>query len=412
VPAGIGDDLHVRTLAFVLPVLLGAGLASAEEPEIQLDGFGLAPIAWRVEAVAGTAHDRGEAAAQASALAEVRFTSPVCDLVALGGAFEARAEDRERQVSAEQWASFCMAGNGLPRLGLGHRLEWDVRPALSAPLTVPAAVYRRETLSLDASVLTWIRGRHVLELGVSRWRLAFAPGDAASHDEEELSVEADFFRWVRRAARAGDPDLVLEALSPGLLGFLETEPSPLYENHSDIYEAADRFALRAVRAAGIPLGRRLWVDADVGWAQGSVWAFGAGDARVVETATGGAALRFGAPRARASIGARRDLWPSIAQDLVVDDRVVAQLDLAPDRHTSLSLRGFAARTTIIDVAGEVTHATGGGELVVRHDLGRALELVVGVEVARSFYARLDGTGVPAPTWAGRGWAALAVRFGD
>jgi hypothetical protein len=121
-------------------------------------------------------------------------------------------------------------------------------------------------------------------------------------------------------------------------------------------------------------------------------------------------------RDRWQVRADRTAFLAIDDVVTIEDRLTAGYQRPRGRHT-LRATGFAAATrtsplapTIEPPSGAVT-ATGGVALALDLALPQGVTMTTELEVARSFYARLDGSVTPIAEPAARLGVVLARRFG-
>ena len=157
------------------------------------------------------------------------------------------------------------------------------------------------------------------------------------------------------------------------------------------------------RITGIPLGighlDLAFGHAETGWTQTSV------NGQVVSTITSAQlpALRVPAARARlttalgrfaAAASVERGMYLSMDAALVVEERATATLATTIDG-ANVTASGFAAHSVIwTSKTASTEHVTGGGALALDLGLADRWRLAGQAELARTFYASLDGDRVP------------------
>jgi len=341
---------------------------------------------------------------------ELRVVDDVCDLVRLGG--QARlAWTGTAAPSAEQWASGCLAF-GPTVFEVGHHLEWDVRPALLAPLRLRPGANRRETATF-------------------RWQPVRLPLAA--------------FYGIAERARAPAGDLVIFDVRVAW-SFLWSKGGSVAD-----HAVAEAVPFRYLRERTAAWGERRDVTLDFGVGGGEF----AGDATAVGVwlvrlrnydygpllATVGLGIASAsagelvsdverevditAPRALLGIeGGTRDVHGhlqlthdvGIAPDgyATVDTRVAGAVRVDVAR-TRIGLDAVLGRTTVhVPSFMPVIGATGGGSLSLAHGLGAHLDATLQLDVARSFYApdvELTAGAVPSPRWGVQALGTLQARLG-
>jgi hypothetical protein len=151
-----------------------------------------------------------------------------------------------------------------------------------------------------------------------------------------------------------------------------------------------------VRLTGLELGRHLELDAELGFAgtgesRGAPATMTTPPALVGRSATTGRLALYGRfGRVRAALTAERTLLPTIDLGLTLDSRVTGSM-VGALGETDVTIHGFGARTERTGTDGvTTTDATYGGGLIVARRLPHRLSVEARGELARSFYASLDG----------------------
>jgi hypothetical protein len=346
--------------------------------------------------------------------AELRLHAPECDLVRLGGLARGSVDRGGTTRSAEQWASFCIH-LGPPEMAttmeVGHRLEWDVVPSLSAPLYLRAGPNRRETITIDA---TWVRiDPSSLSSEIhARGDFTFFPVNARTSfvwgADRPLSFDAEatayLFRWrlARTAPWGEERDLVVDLFGGG-------------GQFGDEAAAVQAWFLRL---CNVRFGR-VFASAGIGIGGGAAGAFVSELEREIDITRPEAFVAVETGAAHVSASLRGAHGVRIVPDgyLVEDSRVDGGIALHAGG-VSAALDGFLARSTLyVPGAAPVSAATGGGSLTVTKPLARGAELALYVDGGRSFYAdpregRSFDELVASPRWAGRVLAVLSATIGS
>ena len=112
------------------------------------------------------------------------------------------------------------------------------------------------------------------------------------------------------------------------------------------------------------------------------------------------------------IEASRALYLTYDMELALEERLTGRIDRRGSTNT-VALETFAARTHLwLDRDTAQSALTGGASASWNRRLGEHLDLDMSVEVARSFYASLDGDVTPRAELAVRGTTRMTGRFGS
>jgi len=256
---------------------------------------------------------RGQA--QAGLGGELSLESELCRLVGVGGEVQLFRErggaDDGGGVSGEQWASACLfSGNGLPLVEIGHHLELSLRPALDSRLSVRPDRYSRESVAFRMVGLNYESDD--LRVEISSWDTSFdflwQPGQGDELATMRATLNGEVFRWVRpgRGLLGGDR----------ALGILPIDVQMTITGADASTMRVGPVRLEQYRLGSLP----LYLDADLAWANGSVWAADeqTGDyANVVEVdmLAADASLRLGAGALTGGLRYERSLSPTVDLDL-------------------------------------------------------------------------------------------------
>jgi hypothetical protein len=378
--------------------------------EVTTGGF-----TWQAFAqLAGGGAGRRDAATQAEATAaigaELRVVDEACDLVRLGG--QARlAWTGSANPSAEQWAHGCLAFDET-MFEVGHHLEWDVRPALLAPLRLRAGANRRETATFHWEPvrvpLTYFYpiaeqdrapAGHLVIFDV---RVAWAFEWTSGGDVVDRPIaEAVPFRYARERTTAWGErrDYTVDVG----VGGAETR------------EDAMTVGIWLVRLQHHDFGPVL-ASAGLGVASASDGALVSEFEREVEITTPRVLVGFegGNRRAHGHLRFTHDVGLAADGFTTVESRLASALRVDIAR-TRLGLDAALGRTTAhIPGVMPTVGWTGGGSLSLAHGLGPHLDAALQVDVARSFYApdvELATSTAPVPRWGVQALATLQARIG-
>lgn len=344
--------------------------------------------------------------------AELRVVAPECDAVRLGG--QGRITSLEGgHASAENWASVCFHLAPMT-LELGHHLEWDVRPALLAPLGLRRGDNRRETASFRwqplLAPLAWIAppadGRSmptgalvVFEVNVQLTFLWSAHGGLATHG----TTEAMPFRYVRAHTTPWD----------------ERRDFAVDVGRASAEFTDDGAAIRVwlARLENLELGPLL-VTGGAGIASASAGEFSPTAMQreiSITTPRLELGLETGGRRVHGYLRGTRDTAITPDGYALLDTRLASGLKLElPELR--IGLDATAARTRVY-VPG--THAargvTGGGALTLAHRLVPHVDATLQLAVARSFYAAPIApmtSAVADARWGVQALAALQATVGN
>lgn len=406
----------VAVVAAAAVAAAAPGIAHAEEPPadatreaalvpLRLDVVSLGPRRFDGAAFLQgvVASDGGEAAAGA----RITLSAAGCRYLDAGGQLRRHAE----ATSGEAWARACLwrIPNGLPGSGeVAARLDWEVRPALAARRFARPAPYSRATFEASSALVE-------TEDAISRatvWRMTprldvvWQDDGGVLRRQEQFSFTVDGVRVVhpRRGWLAPIPadEVAILGLDVGIViaaGGRE----------------ASRGELRFAGFTGLRLGRGVTLDADLRLGIGSVDLGpqpdpGVSVARMITTPTGAVGAGWTGGPFQARLDVARTFFPTFDVELAVEDRLAARAAWARRRGVEVAVTGFAARTAAWGLYGPPrVDLTGGAAVTLAVPLARGLELGVQAELARSFYAALDGDAARGPALGGRALATLTWR---
>lgn len=226
-----------------------------------------------------------------------------------------------------------------------------------------------------------------------------------------LGVEVSMVQWFDpRVGPFERRDLIVDVIH-----FVARTSSDAW--HGSVQWSATGVDLSPMSLHALSLGGGLFLDARAGLATGAIAARTSGEsprtardqaALTVLTVGGEVALYGGDERTEAGLHFVRGILPTLDLTLARDDRLTAWFQ----HHVGdvqLGASMFVASTRFWDREASSTWAlTGGSEAHVLWSLGGGLSLRWSTEVARSFYARLDGEDLsPHPEWALRSFGMVS-----
>ncbi len=344
--------------------------------------------------------------------AELRVITPDCDVVRLGGQGRITSPDGGH-ASAENWASACFHLAPMT-FELGHHLEWDVRPALLAPLGLRRGDNRRETVSFRwqpmRAPLAWLAppadrvnmptgALVVFEVNVQLTLLWSAHGGLATHG----TTEAMPFRYVRAHTTPWD----------------ERRDCAVDVGRASAEFTDDASAIRIwlARLENVALGPLL-ITGGAGIASASAGTFNPAAMQreiAITTPRLELGLETGGRRVHGYLRGTRDTAITPDGEALLDARLAAgvKLDLTQLR---LGLDATAGHTTVyVPGTPAVRGATGGGALTLAHRLVPHLDATLQLAIARSFYAAPIAPMTSAVTdarWGVQAFAALQATVGN
>jgi len=340
--------------------------------------------------------------------------------LAAASATDPMTGDAGQHYSAATTTSVCLFRKDIvdmaaPGLTVTHHLEYDVRPALSS---------RR----------TWLRRRH-------SGQSVTVDGSAFEGKDSQLPYASALFPYhvaVDKNAQEGNGQAVwMVSVDIEAVTFTPPRTIIMGDPHAPaalIHIPADELAILGlfirtaqadggldVTVGGLDLGRidgldvapNVTLDAKVGLALGSIWDRSGPEPQSIADVTsprGYLGATFTWEPATWTARYTRDVSPTFDGAIAIEDRLSHAVQL----HRGLpgvQLTGFAAYTTLYEMAGTTGDWTGGATVARTWDLGDHLSFLVSGEVARSYYARLDADARPVPEAAARVMAVLSARAG-
>ena len=388
--------LLVAALAFIEAASQEAEMRRLEEEPLQLELVSARPrlrAALFAQAIADSS--RGLEGALG---AELSVESEACRYFVAGGQARLASRDGQTSSSAEQWASACLF-SGFFHLELRHHLEWEVRPSFAAPRVYPRAPYSRERIgliwrSLDFELdqgMRFVFGDVDVEMAV-----ALAPAPVSG--QSQMTVRMDFLRFV--GPQGGSVDLFRVRVQDVFHGTdaFAMEFAPIALSNLRFFRDDVRFAAEAGFAAGVI---SLPTDDDPMTPP----------LTLVELMTFAARARLhgGTPWLAWQGGYVRSVFPTLDGALALEDRLTAAASHRRGPWTA-GAEGFTAFTQLFTVRDHDAAFTAGVDLSAGRDLGHGLHAGAFAQLARTFYAELDG-GDPTPTLAARALLVLSARIG-
>lgn len=325
-------------------------------------------------------------------------------------------------LSGEQWLSGCFAieKNIVPVVMLGHRLEWNVRPAFSASPIYWRAPLTRETISVDLSLV---------DADVSLFEPTSHARFRFGHAAVDISYLVQNARDIARSRIGVGVDMsVVQWFEPriGPFGRLDHSVDVLRVSMRNVEEASralpgwssNGLELSPVSLTAKRLGGSLLFDARIGWALGTINRFDRDVPRdpspkapppvlSVSTVGGEAAIYGGNDTDWGGVRYSRSVIPTLDFTLGRHDRLSAWITHRMGR-AEVSSNGFLATTTFWDrSATSVTNRTGGIDARAAWSLDGGVRFEISAEMARTFYARVDETNLsPRAEWGFRSMAMV------
>jgi hypothetical protein len=419
----------IPTVALAGPETVERELRELALPEAPGEGGHVAVFA---QLVAGSAVGDGQRALEGTAAvgADLRHTGTRCDHVRAGGQARIAADAR---VTFEQWASACLP---IFIMELGHHLEWDVRPALLAPLAMRAGVNRRETVRFRWQPLRARLGPLLaaIEAGEAKEQGIVLANPIDPDDPRIPSGDGIVFDTTIQLELLWTPGGELATrIVPDVLGFgyERAHRAPWGDQRNfavDLFRGGGVFVdnydgerassvgslvrVDFVKIENLALGP-LFASGGIGIASGAAGEYvdAASYEREVDITRARAllALETGGSSIHGHVRATHDLDVAADGYVTVDARVATGLG-AVARRTRLDLSGAIARTEIhVPGAMPIARGTGGGSLAIAYALAPLLDATLRLDVARSFYAanvtQLDFV----PRWGAYAFAGLQAR---
>ncbi len=291
-----------------------------------------------------------------------------------------------------------------------YQLDRNVRPELSSRLGLLRRTYSRAGYGWTVAAGE-LYGWRALEMGMDVARMSQDTGDGVVH-HTEYDFALTFFTYTRHRDD-GSPELQLDLIAA-------SGPAVAVNDGPDASVGRIDF----VAARNVPLVAGLYADASVGvTGTGSFSTSTSVNGHVVSSTTvmtedlplmstpAASARLFGSfGGVTVSVGAARTLSLTSDVHLVLENRATGELSFA-GRHNQLALTGFAAQTELwTDKTTSQRSVTGGGAAAWTRDVGHELSLTGRVELARSFYAVLDGDPTPRPETAARASLVMTKHF--
>lgn len=365
-------------------------------PAIEL-GIDPRPLSFALTATAFTGVDDRRAHGGLGAGVRLGYRGPACRLVDAGAY---ATFDRNGLGSAEAWASACASITSDPGTVLVFEVTDRGRVAVEPSLTARRVALRGSHSENRASLrVMGPEGPLDAHNRIAIFDVRFEPsfywlpgGPGGVTQVTEVRVEVG--RW-----HYDSPD--------GAIGF-----GAIYvEDHwMGLATGVGGWRVAPLRLLGAGIGP-VALDAWPAWGHGSVWPEEPADTEAVhrvDVLAGNVTLRpRRAGRVSWSLELDRDLWPTLARDLVVETRGTAALSVAATPFAA-SASAFVARTAIYDDDGDAEAALGGGgELRLSRDLGRGVSASFALEAARALESAGDG----GPRWSVRSSLLLSATVG-
>jgi hypothetical protein len=384
----------VPTVALAEPETVERELRDLAIPDAHDRGFHAAAFA---QASGGTTTEESEGAVALGG--ELRYAGARCDYIRAGGQARLTYRDGAR-ASAEQWASACIP---IFIMEFGHHLEWDVRPALLAPLGLRPGANRRETATFRwqplrarlGHLLAAIQAGEAQKQGVKVTDPIdpddprIPGGDAIVFD---TSTEWEFL-WS-----PGGEVVLRTAIDVLAFGYVRPQRAPSGESRDftvDVFRAGGMFVddigaslhVWATKLENIRIGP-VFASGGIGFTTAGVGPYVAEYTQEIELAEPLAmvALETGNATVQTHVRATHDITLAPDGFATVDSRLTSGVTFMRSK-TRLELAGTLARTGVhVPGSRAVRRITGGGSLSLAHALTPHLDATLQLDVGRSFYA--------------------------
>ena len=304
--------------------------------------------------------------------------------------------------------------HGFWSIGLGFEQDWQVQPALSSPRRWLRRAYTSNRAELGFAVATWSHrdggASSVVPIRVAgMWR---GQSDAmtetrflqhmrgAMYERVDGGERLEVLPWSVETSELATPR---DPATPAEVAIDPTRPAPLPSRY-----LAQVGLLSMVR--DLADGTRLDVAAAMLFTSKPL------ACRGCQRFSGSLGVDVPRGRDRWQLRVDRSAFLAIDEVVTVEDRITAGYQRPRGRHT-VRATGFAAATRTSALAPTATPpspdpvATGGVSLALDLDLGLGVTMTTELEVARSFYAHLDGSLAPVAEPAARLGLVLARHFG-
>ncbi|HEX5064100.1 MAG TPA: hypothetical protein VFV99_32210 [Kofleriaceae bacterium] len=328
------------------------------------------------------------------------------------------------RASAEQWASACIP---FLTMEFGHHLEWDVTPALLAPLGLRAGANRRETVTFHwqplkakfGHLLAAVEAGEAQKQGITVTdpidpeNPSFPQGDLVIFDvrldatllwssgqpiASRQTPEATPFGYVRRQlAPWGEArDITVEVGSGG---------GDFIDNGASVH-------VWGVRIENLKLGP-LFTTGGIGITSGGVGDFVDDVSREVEVTTPRAVLGVvtGGSALHGHVTATHDLELQPDGYVTVDSRITGGLGVSIGKTRALLDAAIAKTHVYVPKTMATSAVTGGASLGVSQHLMPHLDATLRIDAARSFYAANVTSLDFVPRWGVTAFAALQATVG-
>jgi hypothetical protein len=344
-------------------------------------------------------------------------TSERCRYLRVGAtAYATFEKDRERTDSAHTSAAVCLFRMGpvdvaAPGFAIAHDMDHAVRPSLSARRLFLAGRYSSHTIRAEGSAFEGRDSKLPYGSALFPYRVRVDIAEQAGVRQVMTDVELEGIQITPpRTIFMGDPNAPaavfhVPADDFALLGLFirvaSTDTSEVMFGGLDL-----------ARLTGLEIGGGVTLDMKLGLGAGGVDASAMEDTRSVDVISPRGYL--GAAGATDALGWNvrytRDGFPTFDGGLALEDRLSSTVELrrwVP----GVAVTAFGAHTQLYALDGTTGDWTGGASATRSWALGDHLALAVTGEVARSYYARLDGDPRPTPSGGARVMAVITGRVG-
>lgn len=302
----------------------------------------------------------------------------------------------------------------LGSLDLSYQLDWHLRPSLSRRHDLLRRPYTRQEYGVAMHGWRLDSGPSYYQLADIRVHTTFLEvhDPSALEPRTEHRIGVAVFTMQRTRPRHAPP-FALDVLVVDVTGV---------DGSTDATVGGIDFA----RVRGLRLGGGLFADVAAGVSGTGTLVLGSEsadgsttsttitteDLPIMSTGVGHARIHGERGPLRAALEAGRSLYLTYDLELALEERVAGRLDWR-GAAGALAVEAFAARTHLwLDRDTRETTLTGGASTSFRRRLTDNLDLGMSVEVARSFYAALDGDVQPHAELALRATTSMSGHFGS
>lgn len=349
--------------ALALLVIVSARVATASpsddsrqaaliEPAIEVEAVRPQDLAWnwRIDALLAGRHAGDAITGDVAATGETTVSYQGIDWVVVGGLVDVHDT---ATVSAEQWATLCLACDHDTRVDVQHRLSWELEPGILASARRRPYPERRESVRFEA-----LEDPQPAEAGASASAIGGAWLEVSTAWRPEAETLVDLGGVAMRYRKA---DVTIDAAAFSVAAFVD---------------GAALLRADVVHVQGLALGDGRRLDAAAGIA---------GYFERVVIPVGSATLEQDVGDATAHVTAAQDAFPMPTGEYAVEDRVA--LGVAMPGRVRLRGDAFAALTTLVTPGAMHTRVRSGGLTgIAELDLGSHATARLRADAGRGFHA--------------------------